>query len=118
MITRTLRVPSRLATASDGCDHHQVFALPGGIEPKFSTVVPIPRKHRTHAHRQLGGTFGDDSLLLRVVERASQGADLERPDEVCRRAAVGSPHETVALEPAQVSRYGHLRKPGSREPAC
>ena len=88
-------------------DHHEVFAhreessemLDGRADPK---------EHRAHAHGQLGRALGDDSLLPCVVQRSCVGADLEGPDEVRRGTAVGSSHETVALEPAQIAPYGHL----------
>ena len=66
-------------------------------------------EHRANADRQVRSALGDDPLLLRVVQRPRIGADLEGAHQVGRGAAVGSAHEPVALEAAQVAADGHLR---------
>ena len=80
----------------------------GRRRAKCSTVVPIPRNIARTPTVSSAARLAMIRFSLRVMQRACVGADLEGPDEVRGGAAVGAPHEAVALEAAQVAADGHL----------
>ena len=88
-------------------DHHEVLAHREQAREMLDRGADA-EEHGAHSDGQLGRALGDDALLPRVVQGARIGAHFEGPDQVGGGASVGTAHEAVAFEAAQVAPDGHL----------